>query len=216
MTGQEIVRKAETLKKVKYWYGAKGQLATTALASMLKNNYPNVWTADYYKKALKDVDGKTYVGDCSYLVCTAYGYPALGSYQLFTKMSKMKYEHSKLKPGMVLYKPGHVAIMGDDGKTRELMGIDHDFTMRDPRYAGFTYILYDKNVRYADAEEMTGWHTDKTGTWYRYKEGKGSDTYYHGTLAEIDGAFYAFDENGYLITDTNRLYISPYKNILIK
>lgn len=51
-------------------------------------------------------------------------------------------------------------------------------------------------------DSKIGWYLDDIGWWYRFKEGKGKDTYYHGIVKEINGHCYAFNENGYLIMKT--------------
>lgn len=58
-----------------------------------------------------------------------------------------------------------------------------------------------KTVEVKDASKI-GWHTDNIGTWYRYREGTGSDTYYHGIVKEIGGKCYAFNKKGYVIKNT--------------
>ena len=147
MTGVEIVKRAEQLKTFKYWYGGKRQLATVALANVLRKENPNVWTDAYYNKAMRDVMTGSHVCDCSGLVCYAYNIPDIGSYQLKEKYKVWK---GKPKPGMIAWKKGHVGIIKDSqGHMIEMQGIDYDYN--DTRYrkeAGCTTLLYDPNIDY--------------------------------------------------------------------
>lgn len=204
MTGKEIVEKALSFKNCKYWYGGKGEVATKALADRLKKENPSVWTERYYQTALKDVDGRTRVCDCSGLVCAAYGIPMIGSYQL-----KQKYQvwTGKPKPGMIAWKSGHVGIVKDeDGHVIEMRSQYYDYM--DTRYrkeAGLLTLLYDPNVNYDVSCETSdiGWYKNPTGWWYRHTCGTGPDTYYHDGAAKIGNKVFIFDSNGYIVGDEN-------------
>lgn len=209
MTGWQIVRNAESFKDYKYWYGGKRQIATKRLADTLRAQNPGTWTEDYYNRALKDIDGKTRVCDCSGLVCACYGIPDIGSYQI---REKYPVWNGKPKPGMIAWKKGHVAIIKDyDGHIIEMRSQAYDY--QDTRYrkeAGLMTLLYDPNVDYDAGEEVedvseiiteegkSGWHNDGFGWYYRHTEGFGPDTYYHDCFAEINGHKYCFDSEGYI------------------
>lgn len=205
MTGAEIVKKARTYSCYKYWYGGKRQIATVELANELKKENPSVWTDDYYQTALKDVDGKTRVCDCSGLVCACYGITDIGSYQI---KDKFKTWNGKPKPGMIAYKPGHVAIISDtDGHVIEMRSQAYDYC--DYRYrkeAGLMTLLYDESVDYDESEteeyeEDTtdpGWYSDENGWYYRHTKGTGPETYYHDCFQVVDGHTYVFDSSGYI------------------
>ena len=72
MTGQDIVsRTLELGKKCVYWYGAKRQLPSMALAAKLRKDNPRVWTSEYFEAATADVGKGKFVCDCSGLVCNS-------------------------------------------------------------------------------------------------------------------------------------------------
>lgn len=202
MTGKEIVANAAKYKDYKYWYGAKREKATTALAGALKSAYPGVWTESYYQKALKDCDGKTMVADCSALVCGAYGIPDKGSYQLIYSFSEWP---GVPKAGMIGWKKGHVGIFSADGWAApiiEMRGIDYDYCKK-RTYAscGFTKVLYNPAIDYGqDGYKAIGWHKDDGGWWYRCSFGVGDGTYYANCCKIIDGHAYIFDKDGYIVT----------------
>lgn len=54
-------------------------------------------------------------------------------------------------------------------------------------------------------DTVVGWHTDINGLWYRHTKGTGENTYYHGTIKEIDGKIYCFNEAGYLVKKNKTL-----------
>lgn len=147
MKGIDIVNRARSLNDCRYWYGAKRQIATKALADALKKQNPGTWTASYYKKALEDIDGKTRVCDCSGLVCYAYNIPDIGSSQIRNRFKVWK---GTPRPGMIAWKSGHVGIIVTcSGKVAEMRGIDYDY--QENRYrktAGLTTLLYDPAVEY--------------------------------------------------------------------
>lgn len=199
MTGKEIVERARSLKGYKYWYGGKRELASVRLAYRLKRENPNVWTDKYYREALKDVDGKTRVCDCSGLVCHAYGISDVGSYQL---KEKYKVWNGKPLPGMIAWKPGHVGIILDtSGHVIEMRSQKYDYMeTRYRKEAGLTTLLYDPNIDYNVSRETSdlGWNRDNNGLWYRHTTGTGPETYYHDCVKIINGHCYAFDSDGYI------------------
>lgn len=202
MTGKDIVAAAFNMRGYKYWYGAKREKATAALAGSLKSQYPGVWTEDYYQKALKDCDGRTMVADCSALVCGAYGIKDKGSYQLVYSMSEWT---GVPRAGMVGWKKGHVGIFRSDGwdsQILEMRGIDYDFqAVRSYKTCGFTKVLYDPSIDYGQGGyKSIGWHKDDGGWWYRSVFGVGDGTYYKSCCKIIDGHAYIFDADGYIVT----------------
>lgn len=220
MTGKEICKRAKTLKDYKYWYGGKGEIATVDLANRLRRQNPHNWTDSYYKKALKDIDGRTRVGDCSFLVCYAYKVGMIGSYQIVERYKEWK---GKPKNGMILWRPGHVAIYCD-GKAVQLRGIDYDYVERSLDVDKYKKVLYDINVSYDSNEQVqdinVGWYEDEKGWWYRHTEGTGKDTYCHDGIFLLNTSrgkmFFAFDSDGYMVTDINKLYITGFGNIEYK
>lgn len=208
MTGQEIVKRAESLKNMVYWYGGKRQKCTVKLAQQLKNQNPSVWTDAYYKKAAADITNEKSCCDCSGLVCYAYGIPDIGSYQL---KEKYKIWNGSPLPGMIAWKQGHVAIIKDaDGHIIEMRGIDYDY--QDTRYrkeAGLLILLYDPTIDYSIPPEIDlGWNKDNKGWWYRHTPGAGETTYYHDCFKIINGHCYYFDSEGYINTpaETDSFY----------
>ncbi len=147
MTGSEIIRKAQELQHTQYWYGAKGQKATIALANQLRRQYPSIWTNSYYKKAIKSVNRGTIVGDCSYLVCKAYGIAQIGSYQIRERYPVYNINPKIGRNGMILWRPGHVGIFYE-GQVIALRGIDYGYNVCSLNVEHFTYVLCDMSVDY--------------------------------------------------------------------
>lgn len=202
-------QKIATFKNHKYWYGGKGQIATKTLADALQKQNPTVWTKSYYNKAIKDIDGKTRVSDCSHLVCYTYGISDIGSYQI---KEKYKEWNGKPKNGMILWRKGHVAIYWN-GKAVQMKGIDYDYQEIEISKDKYTKVLYDPNINY---DGDLGWNKDSNGWWYRYKEGKGKETYYNSGIYIIDGKYYAFDSNGYMIETIEKIEITKDGNLEVK
>lgn len=205
MNAREILLRAKSLRDCKYWYGGKRELASKALADRLKNENPSVWTTGYYSKALKDVDGKTHVCDCSGLVCYAYGTSDIGSYAIKEKYKEWTGEP---KAGMIGWKRGHVGIFSADGwgaPIIEMRGIDYDYMCsRTFKECGFTAVLHGVGVDYdasSDDNTAIGWHSDDVGWWYRFAVGYGPSTYYHDCFKEVGGHLYLFDGMGYICTN---------------
>ena len=200
MTGKDIVATANSYKNMVYWYGAKREKCTTTLAGVLKQQNPGIWTEDYYQKALKDCDGKTYACDCSGLVCGAYGIADIGSYQLGAKYETW---NGTPRAGMIAWKRGHVGIFSADGwdaKIIEMRGIDYDWKKeRTYKTCGFTKVMYDPTIDYGvENHKSIGWHSDNFGWWYRHTYGVGNGTYYHDCCKIINGHAYLFDASGYI------------------
>lgn len=202
MTGKEIVERAKALSGYKYWYGGKRELASKKLADKLRIENPSVWTAEYYSTALKDVDGKTHVCDCSGLVCYAYGVSDIGSYAIREKYTAYT---GTPKAGMIAWRKGHVGIFSADGWDApiiEMRSQAYDYRCsRTFKQAGFTHVLFDKGVDYmADDTTTVGWHKDGAGWWYRHTRGVGPATYFHDCMETVSGHRYVFDSDGYICT----------------
>lgn len=200
MTGKEVVRRARELHGFAYWYGGKGQLATSALAEQLRKDNPGVWTDSYFNTALKDVAAKRRVGDCSYLVCYAYNRSQIGSWAI-SEEYKIWGDQQNPKDGMILWRPGHVAIY-DDGMVLELANQSVDFRIKEYVSLEWSKVLYSSKVDY-DFEYEVGWHRDINGWWYAYGNRKGE--YYKDSVRGLPDPFglgywgnYEFDGAGYL------------------
>ena len=105
----------------------------------------------------------------------------------FIEYTDAKYLNSDdyLIPGDVLLYPGHhTATNLDTGKMSKK-------TIADPNPLG------------------PGWHTDAIGHWYRHTQGKGPNTYYHDGFYQVNNKWYAFDHNGYVVIDKNRIQLNP-------
>lgn len=201
MTGKEVVRRARELHGFAYWYGGKGQIATRALAEQLKRENPGVWTESYFNRALKDVTAKKRVGDCSYLVCYAYNRSQIGSWAISEKYEVWE-DKNNPKDGMILWRPGHVAIYDND-KVIELASQSVDFRIKEYVSMEWSRVLYSKEVDY-DYEYEEGWHRDINGWWYAYGNRKGE--YYKNSVRLLTDPFglgycgnYKFDGAGYIV-----------------
>lgn len=199
MTGKEIVEKAKGFKNRKYWYGAKDQVATVELAKALMAANPSTWTPEYYGAAIKMVNGKQRVCDCSGLVCRAYNIRDIGSYQIKEKYIQVDNE-SDYRDGMIAWKPGHVGIIEKvKGKwiLHEMRSLKYGYMKtRTLDEAGIIMVLKSKDIDY-DWEYTEGWHVDERGWWFATGTSKGS--YCKSEVRMIEGEVYAFDAEGYMI-----------------
>lgn len=201
MNATDILTRAKALRGCKYWYGGKRELASRALADRLKKENPATWTDKYYNTALKDIDGKTRVCDCSGLVCYAYGISDIGSYNIKEKYSVWA---GTPRAGMIAWKKGHVGIFSADGWTApiiEMRSQAYDYqNTRTYKECGFTAVLYDKAIDYDKYDDLSiGWHRDAVGWWYRHTRGTGPATYYHDCFITLDDRHrYCFDSDGYI------------------
>lgn len=141
-----IVLRAMELQSYKYWYGAKGQVASITLADSLRNGQytRSVWTQQYYNEAILDIDGITRVGDCSFLVCHAYGIQQIGSSQINRQFPIWE---GQPKDGMILWRSGHVAIYSQ-GNAIQLRGISSDFQILPITTDIYTSVHYDPRLIY--------------------------------------------------------------------
>lgn len=195
MTGSEICKRAVELKNDKYWYGGKHTLATINLANQLRHENPSVWTYSYYEKAIKDIDGHTMVCDCSGLVCYAYQIGELSSYGLHDRYLMWK---DAPRDGMILWRKGHVGIY-EGGHVHELRGIDYDYQFNAYDPDRWTAVLYDPTVDYETSAYPIGWNCDmNTGRWW-YQYGPGKEEYYKDRIVRINGSYYAFGKDGYMV-----------------
>lgn len=198
MNGKEIVRRARGLHDYAYWYGGKGEIASVELADRLKKENPGVWTNAYYKSAMSDVAAKRRVGDCSFLVCYAYQIGMISSY----KIKESFKEFNSPKDGMVLWRPGHVAIY-DDGRVIELASQAVDFRIKKYNKSEWSAILGRPGVNY-DYEYEKGWHYDEDcRLWYAYGNKKGEyykecEVYLRNEGGTV--SLFRFDKNGYVET----------------
>ena len=193
-TGLEIVEIAKSFRTYKYWYGGKRQIASKGLADSLRAIYPDHWTKSYYETALKDVDGKTRVCDCSGLVCKAYGISDIGSSQMKGRFKE--YKGGNYVPGMIAWKNGHVAVIIDEqGHVAEMASQASDYLEhRTFKEAGFTAILYSDEVDYFYAYDK-GWHQDDHGWWFATGTHKGE--YIRNDWLLRNHHWYYFGDDGY-------------------
>ena len=188
----EILNNIKTFENVKYWYGAKGELASIELAKRLKAENPKVWTNTYYSRALQDIDGKTRVCDCSGMVCACYDISNIGSYVINETFSKTK----KIKNGMILWRKGHVGIYAN-GKVYQMKSQAKDFFIENYNAKEWSNILYSEKIDYDYAYDK-GWHLDKKGYWYAYGNHQGE--FHKDTIQSINNHYFYFDKDGYIKT----------------
>lgn len=87
------------------------------------------------------------------------------------------------------------------------------YMIGDAALYGYIRPKYDAEV---PEDQKIGWHKDNNGWWCRHTEGIGPNTYYHDTVAEINGKFYAFDKNGYMIEDAGKIGIRKSGEIYVR
>ena len=201
MTGKEICKRAAEWASYKYWYGAKGEIATVTLAKRLQSENPSVWTAAYYNKAIKDVDGKTRVGDCSGLVCHAYNIGDISSYSIHSKYPVWA---GPIRDGMILWRKGHVGIY-DKGKVHELKGIDYDYQCKPYKASEWSSVHYSTKADYMSHGYDIGWHCDmNTGRWW-YQYSTADDGFYKNRIVRINSKYYAFDKDGWMCSGSAKI-----------
>lgn len=125
----------------RYLYGGKGQLYTTALVKSLHKLYPSCVPLT---EALKEADKGYRAIDCSGFVCDVLGISNMGSAQLrSTAVKRLSVSKANAKPGMVLWRSGHVAYVGEDLKIYEAAGTKTDMKVStfDNRSGAFTELL---------------------------------------------------------------------------
>lgn len=195
MTGKEICLRAAEYESYKYWYGAKGEIATKVLADRLRKENPSNWSQSYYDKALRDIDGKQRVCDCSGLVCHAYGIGTINSTSIRNKYPRW---NGQPKTGMILWRQGHVGIY-DGGKVRELKGIDYDYCFNAYNPAQWSEVHYDPKVDYDGIK--VGW-TNVNGQWLYSEDGK---DYVRNSWRWINGHWYYFGADGFAYTGKHKI-----------
>ncbi|MBO5070727.1 MAG: peptidoglycan-binding protein [Roseburia sp.] len=136
----------------RYLYGGKGQDYTTALVEQLHKLYPSCVPLE---EALKDADKGYKAIDCSGLVCDVLGISNMGSAQLrSTAVKRLSVSKANAQPGMVLWRSGHVAYVGEDLKIYEAAGTKTDMRVStfDSRAGAFTELLVVKGSALAAGE----------------------------------------------------------------
>lgn len=207
-----------------YLYGYKGQKITKERNEALARQYPSVWTPSYLSKA------NSWIGDiatdCSGLISEYTGI-LRGSYEQEEKaVSKVTYTASNYNDerfvGWAVWLPGHIGVLTAPGEVIEARGQAYGIVKTKAKDRPFQKLLKLCDIDYTkevSEDEKVGWHQDKRGWWYRHTQGTGPATYCHdgifmlpssrGTLA------FAFDSEGYMITDAKRLNITEFGNIKI-
>lgn len=138
----------------RYLYGAKGESYTTALVNKLAKAYPSVFTASLKKEALKDADKGYKAIDCSGFICDVLGISDIGSAQMkSTAVKTYSVKEENAKPGMVLWKSGHVAYVGEDYKIYEARSTASDMQVSTwaSRASAFTSLIIVKGSALASA-----------------------------------------------------------------
>jgi len=128
--------------KYRYLYGGKGQKYTSALVRQLASAYPSFY--DPIKYAMEDADKGYLAIDCSGFVCKVLGITSAGSSGLKSNaVKRLSVTKANAKPGMVLWKQGHVAYVGEDLKIYEAAGttIDLKVSTWDKRAGAFSLLL---------------------------------------------------------------------------
>lgn len=203
MTGQDIVKRALMLgEECVYWYGAKRQIPSESLAQTLRKNNPSVWTKEYLDAARADIGKIKLVCDCSGFVCGAYAIADIGTSQFpkrFTEYTGISYI-----PGMIAWKKGHCGIILDShGTIAEMRGLKWDFCKkRTFLSAEFTKIFYDPSVTYGGFNDIQpGWKEIKDKWQYIKTNGR----FAHNEFLKIDGKWYYFDADCYMVTGYFRI-----------
>lgn len=181
----------------KYLYGGKGQNYTKALVNQLSALYPSVFTPSLKAEAMKDADKGYKAIDCSGFVCSVLGITQTGSAGLKTNAVKcLSVSKANAKPGMVLWKSGHVAYVGDDLKIYEAQSTATDMKVStwEKRASAFTYLLIAKGSALA---QPTPAPVVTSGTFPKYS----------GTSTDIDVVFANIGADKYYDTKATKKYL---------
>lgn len=139
----------------RYLYGGKDQPYTSTLVSQLASRYPSVFKTSIKTAAYADAD-KGYIAiDCSGFVCKvlSIGVSCMGSSQLRqTAVKRLKVLKSNAKPGMVLWRNGHVAYVGKDLNIYEAQSTKNDMKVStwEKRASSFKELLIVKGSALAN------------------------------------------------------------------
>ena len=139
----------------RYLYGGKGQAYTTSLVNQLAAAYPGVFTASTKAEALKDADKGYKAIDCSGFVCEVLGISHMGSAQLrSTAEKRLPVSRANAKPGMAIWRSGHIAYIGEDLKIYEAASTKTDMRIStfENRAGAFTELLVVKGSALAAGE----------------------------------------------------------------
>lgn len=127
----------------RYLYGGNGQSYTKALVNQLAKQYPSKFSKSLIAEAMKDADKGFKAADCSYFVCKAIGIARTDSANLKRKaLNALPVNKAAAKEGMILWKSGHVAYIGDGLKVYEFRNTKADATVSsfDARAYDFTWM----------------------------------------------------------------------------
>jgi hypothetical protein len=153
--------------RYRYLYGAKGQAYTRKLVNQLAAQYPDYYPASVKAEALKDADKGYTAIDCTGFVCTVLGVSAAGSANL-KKGAVASYPVSRenAKPGMAIWKNGHIAYVGENLKIYEAANTKLDMEVSDfgSRAKDFSALLVVKGS--ALASKVAPAMNPKTGNPY--------------------------------------------------
>lgn len=151
--------------KYRYLYGGKDQPYTSALTKSLASRYPSVYTSSLKALALQDADKGYMAIDCSGFVCKVLGFPvtAMGSSQFRqTAVKKLAVKKENAKPGMAIWRNGHIAYVGDGLKIYEAAGTKADLKVSswESRASAFTELLVVKGSYLAE-QMVSVWSKQK-------------------------------------------------------
>lgn len=130
--------------KYRYLYGGKGQPYTSSLVNTMAKQYPSVFTSALKALALEDADKGYTAIDCSGFVCKVLGISNMGSSQLRqTAVKRLPVKKENARPGMALWRNGHIAYVGEDLKIYEAASTKSDLTCKtwENRSSAFTELL---------------------------------------------------------------------------
>lgn len=151
----------------RYLYGAKDQDYTSALVNKLAKAYPSTFTTSLKAEAMKDADKGYKAIDCSGFVCKVLGISNIGSAQLRqTATKRLSVSKANAKPGMVLWKQGHVAYVGEGLKIYEAASTKTDMKVSsfESRSGHFTELLIVKGSALASGSAGTTTSTSSTSS----------------------------------------------------
>lgn len=183
-------------KKYRYLYGAKGEAYTSDLVRKLAKLYPSTYTASILKLALQDAD-KGFKGiDCSGTVCKILGIPSQGSAGLKSSAVKVyPVDKKNAKPGMLLWRSGHIAYVGADLKIYEASSTANDMKVSsfDARAKSFTNLIIAKGSTLAEQlnKPTSSTPASKPATTPSTKTTSSTTSFPKGCAVVVNGTIYA-------------------------
>ena len=145
-TGKQLAAYCEEIYAHKdhwcYWYGTYGKLCSKDLYEHKKKQYPNHYGSSRTSGYMRDIEKKRRCADCVGMIKSYFwtggvydSNPKYGTNNCPDKSANGMFEKCKKTgkistipdiPGIVVWKPGHIAVYVGNGYTVEMKGFNYD------------------------------------------------------------------------------------------